>query len=76
VGIGVKKWVTYHGMAVNINTDLRLFSYIRPCGLDVKMTSVRQILGRDVDLTQSKQELIRVFKERFGLVGSSDGLRS
>jgi lipoyl(octanoyl) transferase len=73
VGIGVKKWVTYHGMAININTDLNLFSYIRPCGLDVKMASVCQILGRNVDMAQSKQQLIRVFKERF--VDSAYGLR-
>ncbi len=40
IGIGVKKWVSYHGMAVNVNNDLSLFSLVKPCGLDVQMTSV------------------------------------
>jgi lipoate-protein ligase B len=41
IGIGVKKWITYHGLAININNDLNLFDLIVPCGIkNVQMTSV------------------------------------
>jgi lipoate-protein ligase B len=47
IGIHVKQWVTYHGFALNVNTDLAYFDLIIPCGIqDVVMTSVAQELGR------------------------------
>lgn len=45
IGIGVSRWVTYHGVGVNLTTDLGLFRLIRPCGLDVGMTSVKELTG-------------------------------
>ncbi len=65
VGVGVKKWISYHGMAINLNTDLKLFSMIRPCGLDVMMTSVRKVLGSDVDMNSAKNSFVEVFKSHF-----------
>jgi lipoyl(octanoyl) transferase len=47
IGIHVKQWVTYHGFALNVNTDLSYFDLIIPCGIrDVVMTSVAMELGR------------------------------
>ncbi len=41
IGIGVKRWITYHGFAVNINNDLNYFDMIIPCGLNkVRMTNM------------------------------------
>lgn len=67
IGIGVRKWVSFHGMAVNVNTDLEYFRMIKPCGLDVTMTSVGEILNQMVDLSQAKKTLAACFKQVFHL---------
>jgi lipoate-protein ligase B len=65
IGIGVSRWVTYHGVAVNINNDLSLFRAIRPCGLDVAMTSVAQLTGQAVLVVRAAENFadhfLRVF---------------
>ncbi len=43
IGIGVSRWVTYHGVGLNISTDLDLFRMIRPCGLDAGVTSIAKL---------------------------------
>lgn len=64
IGIGVKKWVTYHGMAININLDLKPFSFIKPCGIDgVKITSLKVLLKERVDIEDAKLKLRDSFKE-------------
>ena len=58
IGIAIKKWVTFHGFALNVNTDLTYFDLIRPCGLDkVKMTSMAKILSKELNLIQVKERL-------------------
>jgi len=64
IGIGVKKWVTYHGIAINIDLDLTPFSFIRPCGIkDVEIISLKDLLGGEVDINGAKDRLISSFKE-------------
>ena len=64
IGIAVKKWVSYHGIAMNINIGLEPFSFIRPCGIeDVEMASLNKLLGRDLDIYDAKNKLISAFKE-------------
>ncbi len=58
MGIGVKRWVSFHGIGINVNTDLSLFSAINPCGLNVQMNSMSNILGFKLDLQQVKQKVI------------------
>ena len=51
LGVRVAHWVTKHGFALNVNTDLRAFDFIIPCGItDRQVTSMSQLLGHDVAL--------------------------
>ena len=51
VGIRVSKWVTKHGFALNINNDLKYFSYVYPCGIiDKRVTSMSQLLGHKLNM--------------------------
>jgi lipoate-protein ligase B len=55
IGVAVKKWVTLHGFALNVSTDLARFAAINPCGLDAAvMTSVSASLGRAVPVEELK----------------------
>ncbi len=65
IGIGVRRWVAFHGIGINISTDLSLFSLIRPCGLDVGMVSVAQILDRDVEMAAAKEMAVASFEACF-----------
>ncbi|HEV56821.1 MAG TPA: lipoyl(octanoyl) transferase LipB [Phycisphaerales bacterium] len=58
IGVQVKRWVTMHGMAINVNNDLSIFQAIVPCGIDgVRMTSVQNETGRSAGLPALKQRL-------------------
>jgi lipoic acid synthetase len=66
VGIAVKKWVTYHGVALNVNIDLKAFNWIVPCGhRDETMTSMQALLGKSIDLTEVKNIFIQKFSRSF-----------
>ena len=58
IGGAVRKWVTLHGLALNVNTDLARFAAIHPCGFDASvMTSMARELGQPVDLVAVKNAL-------------------
>jgi lipoate-protein ligase B len=66
IGIGLSNWITYHGISLNANTDLRYFSMIRPCGIDgVEITSMQKILGRYIDPIFLKNVIVEKFCEVF-----------
>ena len=66
VGIAVKNWTTFHGISLNIKQDdLANFSLIRPCGLDIIMTSMQSVLGKDVRIDKVKEILIKGFEKIF-----------
>ena len=67
IGIGVRKWISFHGMAVNVNCDLRFFAMIKPCGLDVQMTSMREMKGKEIPLAAVKETIVQCFCRNFGL---------
>ncbi|QAT16821.1 lipoyl(octanoyl) transferase [Candidatus Velamenicoccus archaeovorus] len=50
IGIAVKKWVSYHGMSLNVGVDPEFFSLIKPCGLDVKVASINDFFSDEVQL--------------------------
>ncbi len=69
IGIAVKHWISYHGFALNIATDLRYFRAIAPCGLDGSvMTSMSEHLKRSLSLAEVKPRLLTRFKQVFGFV--------
>ncbi len=58
IGVRVSKFVTYHGMAININNDLGIFTHFVPCGLDgVRMTSLLKETGTEYDMSDVKRRL-------------------
>lgn len=68
MGIRCSRWVTMHGFALNVNTDLSYFDHIVPCGISNKaVTSISKLLNRAVDSTEVKKHLLRHFSEVFGI---------
>ncbi|OQY07486.1 MAG: hypothetical protein B6I25_01625 [Planctomycetales bacterium 4572_13] len=66
IGVQLKKWVSFHGMAVNINNDLSIFEHIVPCGLDgVVITSVQEETGKAVDMGGVKEKLVELCKRAY-----------
>jgi lipoate-protein ligase B len=66
-GVAVKSWVSYHGFALNVNTDLSYFSLINPCGIQDKgITSLAKLLGHWVDPEEVKARIAEAFAQVFG----------
>jgi lipoate-protein ligase B len=55
IGVAVTNWVTYHGFALNVNTQMAYFDLIRPCGMDpASMTSMQKVLGKRLEMAGVK----------------------
>lgn len=68
IGIAVRRWVSYHGFALNVAPDLRFFDLIHPCGLrGIQMTSVAARLGSEApSLATVRERVAERFARRFG----------
>ncbi len=68
LGVKASRWVTMHGFALNVNTDLNYFNHIVPCGIDDKaVTSMQRELGRVIDMKAVEEKLKTHLAELFGL---------
>jgi lipoyl(octanoyl) transferase len=66
LGVHLSRWVTSHGFAYNVSTDLRYFDLIVPCGIpDKRATSLEKLLGRAVDQADVSEKLVRHFGQVF-----------
>lgn len=67
MGVRCSRWVTMHGFALNVNTDLSYFGGIIPCGItNGQVTSIQQELGRPISMEEAKMTVRESFEEVFG----------
>ena len=66
IGVRVSRYVTMHGFALNVNTDMRYFNYINPCGFSTYgVTSIQQELGKEIPIDEVKVILKEKFNQLF-----------
>jgi lipoate-protein ligase B len=64
IGIAIRNWITFHGISINVKrNDLANFSLIRPCGMEIEMTSLETLLDRDIEIETIKENLINKFRD-------------
>lgn len=68
IGVKSSRYVTMHGFALNVNTDLRYFNHINPCGFaDRGVTSLQKELGREVSMEEVKEKVINHLSEKLNV---------
>ena len=65
IGIAIRKWITMHGFAFNVNTNLEHFKWINPCGLSKGVTSVEELIGKKEDMSLAFEKVEHYFAKEF-----------
>ena len=64
IGIAIRNWITFHGMSINIKKDdLDNFSLIKPCGMEIEMTSAETVSGNQIEIAEITGLFINKFKK-------------
>ena len=74
IGIAIRNWITFHGLSINImDDDMPNYRLVRPCGMDIEMVSLEEILGRKVEINSLKaglgQKFLNVFLGAHNSIG-------
>ena len=72
IGVHIARWVTTHGFALNVNTDLSFFDLIIACDGE-PVTSMKELLGQEVDMPTVEERIIRRFAEVFEMIPERSG---
>ena len=68
IGIAVRRGVSFHGFALNVNTSLEPFTWVNPCGLeDVRITSMKEVLGKELPRKRIRESVCFYIQEVFGI---------
>jgi len=74
IGVAIRRWVTWHGVAINVDTNLDRFDLIVPCGIrGRRVTSLVRVLGRPITVAEVKPHLVECMVDVFGFDGARPG---
>lgn len=71
IGIAVKRWVSFHGFALNVSTDLDYFKLINPCGLSRPVTSIKELTGKDMNCRAVAETYLECFARAYGVTSTN-----
>ncbi len=76
LGVHLSNWVSKHGLALNVNTDLDPFDLINPCGTGRRVTSMARILGRELPMEEIESLMLQSFGDVFSVRLESEPLQN
>jgi len=76
LGVHLSNWVSKHGLALNVNTDLDTFDLINPCGTGRRVTSMARILGRELPMEEIESLMLQSFGDVFSVRLKSEPLQN